>query len=73
MAICTNFCLIYGIEQQFFSTFLGIRYLALGHAKKANEEAEKNLKRYGDRICELQQQIEDKQRRRNDFQERFLT
>ncbi|KAI3415402.1 Myosin N-terminal SH3-like domain [Globodera pallida] len=47
--------------------------LALEHANRANEEAQKNIRRYGDQQKELQAQIEEDQRRRDDFREKFMS
>ena len=47
--------------------------MALEHANRANEDAQKNIRRYGDQCKELQTQIDEDQRRRNEFREKFLT
>uniref|UniRef100_A0A914L0P7 Myosin heavy chain n=1 Tax=Meloidogyne incognita TaxID=6306 RepID=A0A914L0P7_MELIC len=47
--------------------------LALEHANRANEDAQKIIRRYGDQCKELQAQIDEDQRRRNEFREKYLT
>lgn len=46
--------------------------IALDHANKANEDAQKNIRRYIDSIKELQAQIGEEQRRRDEFRESFI-
>uniref|UniRef100_A0A158R688 Myosin motor domain-containing protein n=1 Tax=Syphacia muris TaxID=451379 RepID=A0A158R688_9BILA len=46
--------------------------VALDHAVRANDDAQKNSKRYADQIVELQAVIDDEQRRREEFRENFL-
>lgn len=46
--------------------------IALDHANKANEDAQKNIRRYIDSIKELQAQIAEEQRRRDEFRESFV-
>lgn len=46
--------------------------MALEHANRANDEAQKNIHRYNDQCKELQAQIDEDQRRRNEFREKFL-
>uniref|UniRef100_A0AC34QQA2 Myosin heavy chain n=1 Tax=Panagrolaimus sp. JU765 TaxID=591449 RepID=A0AC34QQA2_9BILA len=47
--------------------------IALDHANKANEDAQKNIRRYIDTIKELQAQIAEEQRRRDEFRENFVS
>lgn len=47
--------------------------LALEHANRANEDAQKNIRRYGDQVKELQVQIDEDQRRREEFREKYMT
>lgn len=42
------------------------------HANRANEDAQRNIKRYAEQIRELQRQIDEDQRKREDFQEKYL-
>lgn len=46
--------------------------MALEHANRANEDAQKNSKRYADQIKELQQQIDEDQQKREEFREKHL-
>uniref|UniRef100_A0A914R5V6 Uncharacterized protein n=1 Tax=Parascaris equorum TaxID=6256 RepID=A0A914R5V6_PAREQ len=41
--------------------------IALDHANKANADAQKTIKRYQEQIRELQLQIEDEQRQKEDL------
>lgn len=45
----------------------------MDHANKANVDAQKNMKRYQDGIRELQQQIEDEQRIREEVRDQLAT
>uniref|UniRef100_A0A915EFF8 Myosin motor domain-containing protein n=1 Tax=Ditylenchus dipsaci TaxID=166011 RepID=A0A915EFF8_9BILA len=47
--------------------------LALEHANRANDDAQKNAKRYVDQIKELQNQINEDQQKREEFREKFLS
>ncbi|KAL6728752.1 hypothetical protein Aduo_010491 [Ancylostoma duodenale] len=47
--------------------------IALDHANRANEDAQKNIKRYMDQIRELQQTIDEEQKRREEFRELLLS
>ena len=47
--------------------------MALEHANRANEDAQKNIRRYGDQVKELQMQIDEDQRRREEFREKYMT
>ncbi|ETN77931.1 hypothetical protein NECAME_10688 [Necator americanus] len=47
--------------------------IALDHANRANEDAQKNVKRYMDQMRELQQTIDEEQKRREEFRELLLT
>ncbi len=46
--------------------------IALDHANKANVDAQKNIKRHLEQIKELQMQVDEEQRRREDFREQYL-
>ncbi|CAD5211296.1 unnamed protein product [Bursaphelenchus okinawaensis] len=46
--------------------------IALDHANKANADAQKNLKRHQEQIRELQLQVEEEQRTRDDLREQYL-
>uniref|UniRef100_A0A158PAE5 Myosin head n=1 Tax=Angiostrongylus cantonensis TaxID=6313 RepID=A0A158PAE5_ANGCA len=46
--------------------------VALDHANRANEDAQKNVKRYVDQVRELQEVIDEEQRRREEFRELLL-
>ncbi|CAI5455740.1 unnamed protein product [Caenorhabditis angaria] len=46
--------------------------IALDHANRANEDAQKNIRRYLDQIRELQQTVDDEQKRREEFREHLL-
>lgn len=46
--------------------------ISLDHANRANSEAQKNIKLYGDQVRELQQQIEIEQRNRDEIREQYL-
>uniref|UniRef100_A0A7E4ZQZ6 Myosin-3 n=1 Tax=Panagrellus redivivus TaxID=6233 RepID=A0A7E4ZQZ6_PANRE len=46
--------------------------IALDHANKANADAQKNLKRHQEQIRELQLQVEEEQRSRDDIREQYL-
>jgi myosin heavy chain 6/7 len=46
--------------------------VALDHANRANADAQKNIRLYGDQIRELQQQIEIEQRARDEIREQYL-
>lgn len=46
--------------------------MALEHANRANEDAQKNLKRYAEQVKELQQQVDENQRSRQEFHEKYL-
>lgn len=41
--------------------------IALDHANKANADAQKNIKRYQEQVRELQLQVEDEQRQKDDL------
>lgn len=41
--------------------------VALDHANKANADAQKTIKRYQEQIRELQMQVEDEQRQKDDL------
>lgn len=45
----------------------------MDHSNKANVDAQKNIKRYQDSIRELQQQIEDEQRAREEVRDQLST
>uniref|UniRef100_A0A7E4VFX9 Myosin motor domain-containing protein n=1 Tax=Panagrellus redivivus TaxID=6233 RepID=A0A7E4VFX9_PANRE len=47
--------------------------IALDHANKANEDAQKNIRRYLEQIKEIQQTIGEEQRRRDEFREKYVT
>lgn len=47
--------------------------IALDHANKANEDAQKNIRRYLEQIKEIQQAIGEEQRRRDEFRENLVT
>lgn len=47
--------------------------MALEHANRANEDAHKNVHRYGEQVKELQAQIDEDQRRRDEFREKFMS
>jgi myosin heavy chain 6/7 len=47
--------------------------IALDHANKANADAQKNLKRHQEQIRELQMQVEEEQRTRDDIREQYLS
>lgn len=44
----------------------------MDHATRANEDAQKNARKYADQIAELQAVIDEEQRRREEFRENFL-
>ncbi|UMM12491.1 hypothetical protein L5515_001241 [Caenorhabditis briggsae] len=46
--------------------------IALDHANKANVDAQKNLKKLFDQVKELQGQVDDEQRRREEIRENYL-
>uniref|UniRef100_A0A7I4YBE2 Myosin head n=1 Tax=Haemonchus contortus TaxID=6289 RepID=A0A7I4YBE2_HAECO len=46
--------------------------IALDHANRANEDAQKNVRRYMDQTRELQQTIDEEQKRREEFRELLL-
>uniref|UniRef100_A0AC34GH48 Myosin tail domain-containing protein n=1 Tax=Panagrolaimus sp. ES5 TaxID=591445 RepID=A0AC34GH48_9BILA len=46
--------------------------IALDHANKAYADAQKTIKRHQDQIRELQLQVEDEQRQRDDLREQYL-
>ncbi|KAK6019874.1 myosin head [Ostertagia ostertagi] len=47
--------------------------IALDHANRANEDAQKNVRRYMDQTRELQQTIDEEQKRREEFRELLLS
>ena len=47
--------------------------IALDHANKANVDAQKNLKRLFDQVKELQGQVDEEQRRREEIRENYLS
>uniref|UniRef100_A0A7E4UTG5 Myosin motor domain-containing protein n=1 Tax=Panagrellus redivivus TaxID=6233 RepID=A0A7E4UTG5_PANRE len=47
--------------------------IGLDHANKANVDAQKNIKRYQEAVRELQQQVEDEQRVREDLRDQLST
>uniref|UniRef100_A0A0K0FNS7 Myosin-2 (inferred by orthology to a C. elegans protein) n=1 Tax=Strongyloides venezuelensis TaxID=75913 RepID=A0A0K0FNS7_STRVS len=46
--------------------------ISMDHANRANAEAQKNIKRYTEQIRDLQQHIDEEQRRRDEFRDNFL-
>jgi len=44
---------------------------ALDHANKANADAQKNIKRYLEQIKEIQSQLEDEQRHRDELRDQY--
>lgn len=47
--------------------------IALEHANRANDDAQKNVKRYGEQVRELQKLIDEEQRKREEFRENYIT
>uniref|UniRef100_A0A0N4ZXJ8 Myosin motor domain-containing protein n=1 Tax=Parastrongyloides trichosuri TaxID=131310 RepID=A0A0N4ZXJ8_PARTI len=46
--------------------------ISMDHANRANAEAQKNIKRYTEQIRDLQQHIDEEQRRRDEFRDNYL-
>ncbi|KAI6239365.1 CRE-MYO-2 protein [Aphelenchoides fujianensis] len=47
--------------------------IAHDHAGRANQDAQRNIQRYGDQVRELQKVIDEEQRKREEFRENYIT